>query len=70
MQLIYEIIKDNIDEIIEKKRNKIKKIEIDSIKTVKDKDNINELHREINLLKVMQFKIGEILTFIQDIEKH
>ena len=70
MQLLYQVFCENVDEIINKKRNKIKKIETDSIKTVKDKDNVNELYREINLLKVMQYKIGEILSFIQDIEKH
>ena len=45
MQLLYQVFCENVDEIINKKRNKIKKIETDSIKTVKDADNINEYKR-------------------------
>lgn len=69
MELLYTVIKERIEEIIEKKRNKIKAIECDILKANSDKNTINELHREINLLHVTIYKIGEIMKFIQDIEK-
>lgn len=68
MSLLYQIVCDYIDDLIEKKREEIYNIENESIQSKDYKKQINELHRLINVLYVCKYKFKELFSFVQDIK--
>lgn len=70
MSLLYQIISEYIDDLIEKKRTQMKIIEsvYDVIHNQGIAKKLNGLRQDINYLKVVKYKLNEYFVFIQDIE--
>lgn len=70
MSLLYQIISEYIDDLIEKKRTQMKRIEsvYDVIHNQGIAKKLNSLRQDINYLKVVKYKLNEYFVFIQDIE--
>lgn len=70
MSLLYQIISEYIDGLIEKKRIQMKRIEsvCDVIHNQSIIKKLNSLKQDINYLKVVKYKLKEYFVFIQDIE--
>ena len=70
MSLLYQIISEYIDDLIEKKRTQMKRIEsvYDVIHNQGIAKKLNGLRQDINYLKVVKYKLNEYFVFIQDIE--
>lgn len=71
MDILNTVIQEYIQDLIEKKRNKIKSIEESAIIldiNKKQKDKIYNLHQEINILNTCCYKLQELLKFISDLD--
>lgn len=72
MDILYQVISEYVDDLIEKKRNKIKSIEEGPIILDINWSKRNEVYglkQEINLLNASKYKLQEVLKFISDLDK-
>lgn len=70
MSLIYQVIIEYIDDLIEKKHNKIHNIENNTSVILNNnaQNDLCELYRQINVLEICKIRVKGIFSVIQSLE--